>query len=460
MPFRMKDCTRIKKINLFVLLATLTLSVRAQNGNGLNFLSNVSQASLINPAYQNKTEKLIVGLPVISGINFQWNSNFAVNNIIGNDFTINFEKFYQSADNDPDAFATASVPLIYLALKQKRQTFSFGIYDKIIADTYFDKELLHFISQGLLPYYGRDDSFGPITFKARYFREVSVGYAKEVGEGFNVGIRPKILFEKMSYHAENTQITTTTYEAEENYVVHPQGSYQVSGPINVNYDEETGSASVKPNLKPADYFFRLKNMGAAIDLGLSYKPNKHSEIQFSVTDLGFTSHKKNTYNVIFTDSISYQKNELYQSSDTSAANYLSTEQAIVRFRNSVPDITSVNPVTKRQLELLPVQINLQIKYRLSANTWLGASNNYTWYKNHSNNYLSGFISTAYGKYFETAGFITLNNFNKILPGLSWVYTGKHAQFYLTTNNILTMIKPTSSKNLHLCFGVNFLFATN
>ena len=76
-----------------------------------------------------------------------------------------------------------------------------------------------------LPYYGKDDSFGPVTFKAKYFREVSIGYATEIWEGLNVGIRPKVLFEKLFYHTENTQITTSTNNSEENYVVHPHGSF-------------------------------------------------------------------------------------------------------------------------------------------------------------------------------------------------------------------------------------------
>ncbi len=456
----MRKHIRKEKIYLFLLLATMVLSVRAQNSNGLTFLSNVSQASLINPAYQNTTEQLVVGLPVISGMNMQWDNNFAINNIISKNFVIDFEEFYQSVDGNPVAFASSSLPLIYLSLKRNKQTFGFSISDKVVANSYFDKEILQFLSEGLLPYYGRDDSFDPISFKAKYFRELSISYAVQVQEKLSVGIRPKILFEKFYYHIDNCRITTTTYAQEENFAVIPQGSYMVSGPVEIIYDEETESASVKPNIKPADYFFKLKNMGAAIDLGLSYKPNNQSEIQFSVTDLGFTSHKKNTYHIIFNDSLHYQKHELYQSSDSLASNYLSPEQAILRFRNSVPYITTPDLVTKRRYELLPVQINLQLKYKVSKNTWFGASNNYIGYKNHSNNYLSGFISTFFGTHFETAGSLTLNNFKKISPGLSCSYTGQKAQIYLSTNNILTMIKPTSSKNLNLCFGVNILFTSN
>ncbi len=450
-----------KKISLLIPLGALFLSALSQNGAGMQFLSNVNQqASTSNPAWQNQSDELVIGLPIFSGINFQWNANFTIKNTLGNNFSPDYGEFYDALNEDGDAFTTFSFPLFFLSLKSKNNTFSFSISDKVIATTTFDRELLNFIAQGLQPYYGKNESFGPVSLKANYYREIAFGYSYEIWEGLNVGVRPKILFNKFFYNLENASFNVETKSEQQQLIIHPDGNYTISGPVEVTYDEETEAVSLSPALKPADYFFRLRNMGAAIDLGISFKVHKQTEVSISALDLGFSSQKYKTYNVAFSNDLHYQQEDLYQSTDTLASNYLAPAKALAALNDSVPLITTVDATASRNIEILPVNFNLLVKHKLPNNVQFGVSNQFTWYKNHSTNFATGFISSAFGNNFEAAAALTLYNFEKIMPGISCCYTGQAAQFYFSTNNIVELLKPTSAKTLNLCFGVNFLFPTD
>lgn len=128
--------------------------------------------------------------------------------------------------------------------------------------------------------------------------------------------------------------------------------------------------------------------------------------------------------------------------------------------DSIPFISIINDFDKRRFELLPLQINAEVEYKLPNSLKIGASNHYTYFKGYSSNFLSGFIYTKWGQKMEAVATLSIYNFEKIMPGVGLSYTGESTQFYFASNNILELVQTTSSKNLNLSFGVNFLFSTH
>ncbi len=455
----MKESFR-KSLILFTTLLLTCAATFAQHGNPLQFFSNISQAAQTNPAFQNQTEKLVVGLPLIGGTSANWNANFAIADFHTNDFSFDFENFYNSLDEPGKAFSTAQTPLIYLSLKKKNNTFSFSIVERFYGLTDFDPEILNFYAQGLQPYYGKNEDIGSVSIKSQYFRAVSFGYANQIWKDLSIGIRPKILFGKLFYEADNVNLAVETILEEEKLLVIPEGDITISGPVEVVVEEENEYVSIKPDIKPSDYFLKPRNMGAAIDFGLTYNLDKQTEISLSIIDLGFTSIKYKAYTTSFTETLDYHKDNLYQSHDPEAPRYWSPQYASRTMSDSIPYITIVNDYSKQTLEPLPFQFNVQIKYKLPNNLQLGAANNYIYYKNHSSNFFSGFVQTHLSDKFEAVATISLYDFEKIMPGLGVNYSGQSVQYYLSTNNIIELIQTTSSKNLNLSFGVNFLFSVH
>jgi hypothetical protein len=453
----MKDSFVKKKISFLLVFISLCFPAFSQDGNPLQFLRNVSQASRLNPSYQNSSDKLIVGLPLLAGTTLNWESNFELQNSTTDNIT---EEFYNALNGPGQTYTTANLPALFLSLKRKSATYSFSISEKIVGNTNFDEEAINFIAQGLLPYYDKNEKFGPFYFTSQYYREIAFTYSTEIVQKLHLGVRPKLLFSKFYVDIDNASFQVETIQESEMLVIHPEGNYSVSGPLKVITDEEKQYEALKPDVRPRDYFFGFQNLGAGIDLGLSYRPTKESEFSLSVLDIGFTRLKHKTYNVEFSKSLYYDKDSLYQSNDPQAPNYWTPTEALTAFTDSLPYISSVNDTHNGLTEMLPVQINASFKYQLPNNIQLGFSNHFTHYKSRSENFLSAFIHSTIGLNFELVGTLNVYNFERLFPGIGASYTGQSVQYFISTNNLFELLQPPKAKNLNLCFGVNFLFSTD
>lgn len=450
-----------KKLLLYTLAVFAFFSRgMAQDGNPLQFLRAVSQSSNYNPAIQNHSEKLVLGLPLISGFYFDWNSNFSTDYFFYNGFDYSFSRFYNALNEPGETTATISSPLIYLSLGNGKQTFSLSIRDRILADTKFDNEVLEFINNGLAPYYyGNDESFGPINFKAFYYREFALSYATEIWDGLSIGIRPKLLTAHFYYDVVDFSFETQTDLSSETLALVPSGSYKISGPVTITYDPQEGKTEIRPDPSPSDYLFGFRNLSPAVDIGIDYQNNSGFEIAASVSDLGFLKFKHNNYEISYTDTIRYAEKDLYQSYDREEEDYKEPRTALQELSDSIAYTITANAMNENITQDLPVKFNLTIKQTLSKNTQAGLSGQLTFFDNNNDHYLTGFVHTRFNPRFEMAGTLSVLNFNKILPGVGFSYTGRWIQYYLSTNNITDLVKPTSAKYLNLCFGMNFLFST-
>ncbi|WP_167604648.1 DUF5723 family protein [Maribellus sediminis] len=446
---------------LLILISILTFAVpcKSQDGNPLQFLPGVSQSSFFDPAHQNESKKLIIGFPLISGASFDWKSNFSLDYIFSKNFTYSLGNFYDELGEPGDATGTFDIPMFYLSLKKYDHNFSLSIRDRIYATGYFDHEILKFLDQGIQPYYGQNQDFGPVIFKSYYFRELAVGYAYEIWEGFSVGVRPKILFARFYYDVTELNFEVTTNEESEQLILKPNGNYTLSAPVEVTYIEEIGATNIRPNPRPNDYFFNFHNLSPAIDLGINYRFDNGLQISAAILDLGYIGFKHNTYDVEFTDAIRYSRDDLYQSKFPDEPNYKEPKLAIQAFSDSIPYITTAGKVSKREIERIPLKFTASLKQKLTNSLDLGVSGQLTYTKKYTDNYISGFMHTQLGEKVNLAATVSLLNFHKFLPGVAASYTGRRAQFYLSTNNITGFVAPTSAKYLNLSFGVNFLFST-
>lgn len=449
------------KIKGFAILVgvLLCLSSKAQNGNPMQFLSEVSQSAQVNPAFQNQTDKLVIGLPFLSGASLKWKANFSPNYIFSENFSYSFDRFYRTLGEPGDVDSEATLPVIYLSLRKNKNTFSFSLTEKFLASGNFDHEVLRFIDLGLIPYYGKEEEYGPISLRSQTYREVAFSFARKVNKRWSIGVRPKILFNKYFYDMKNMYINVQTLPDEQILQIIPNGEYQIYGPIAVTYNPIQHKTTIKTELTTSDYLFNFENLGAGIDFGFTCKLNNQTTIAFAITDLGYTTLGHRSYNNTLSGSIDYLKENLYQSNNPDAPNYFEPKEALLALTDSLPYVTSTKVFTRRQYEMLPVKLNMMVTHSLNDRMKLNFSDNLTFQNEKTNNYLSAYFNILLGNSLELSSGINIYNFEQILPGLACSYTGKSAQFFLATNNIVKLIQPYKAKNLNLRFGVNFLFST-
>lgn len=448
-------------ILILIVLLSGWMTSWSQEGNVLQFIRSVSQSASANPAYQNEDERIVIGLPFLSGLSLDWKANFAPDYVFSSHFSYSFDRFFNELGKPGDAFPAGTVPVFYISKRQGMQNFSFSISEKIVATTNFDHHILHFLDLGILPYYDREkEEFGPLSFKVFHYREVALGFSNEIWDGLTIGIRPKLLFARFYYHVPELYAEVETDSEQQQLVLTPKGNYTIAGPIDINYNQEEQATYIRPNPNPGDYFFNFHNLSPAIDLGLTYLVNKETELSVSILDLGYVGFKHRAYDVDFIAPLRYDQEELYQSNNPgSPINYTEPKLALQNFSDRVPYIVSAQPVKKRVVQQLPLKMIIGVKTQINKKSEIGISNQFTSYPGRSYNYLTGFYHTNMGEHWNLAGAVSLYKTKKMLPGLGASYTGRRAQYFLSTNNITGLVKPSSAKSLNLSFGVNFLFST-
>jgi len=448
-----------KRILLFIVMGIGTwIQASSQEGNPLQYISGLSQSSWNNPSFQNKTEKLVVGLPFAAGAWVDWNANFSPDYIFSKNFAYSFDEFYTKLGERGYESGTINIPLLYLSLRREKQNFTFAISERIFTESSFDHEFLKFIDNGLEPYYGKTESYGPMNIHAYYYRELSFAYSKQLREGLTVGIRPKLLFARMDYDMNDVYINVLTDTDAEELLIKPEGNYQIAGQFEINYSDITRATKIRPVFEFGDYFFNFHNLGAAIDLGINYKTGK-TEISAAINDLGFFTMNKSVFNVTYINELRFSGATLYQSYNNELENYKEARYALKDMISSNPYLITAEPSTDKITINIPLKANVSVRQFLPNNMELGVSSQITYSRRNMKSYLSAFGHKALNDRFDLTTSVTLLDFKKLLPGLGASYTGEKAQYYLSANNITALAKPSSAKYLNLCFGVNFLFST-
>jgi hypothetical protein len=394
---------------------------------------------------------------MFAGNAIEWNANFAAKSIFSKGFSYSFKRFYEELNGPGNAISSAEIPFVFISFKKKSRTWSFMVSERISAHTHFDHEILKFIDEGTQPYYGKNEEFGPVNFTGNYYREISVGVAQNIWEGFSIGIRPKLLFGKYYYNTQNTHFFVETDQDAQQLHIRPDGSYTVAGPvafITINENNITVS-----DINFGDYFLNFKNMGIAVDLGFTYTFDNKSTIQANILDLGFKGFNYKSFEVAFNDTLMYAFDELYQSNNPDGSNYIEPKEALRKLNAELQNVTQANKLEKRRFVTLPINIHASYSYAISRKWQTGISAQFTYIEKYSDTYLSGYVKSNLNQKTELVFNLNLFDNKYIFPGLGFSYSGEKMQYFVATDNILKLIQPASAKNLNLRFGMSFLFST-
>ncbi|MFW6370318.1 MAG: DUF5723 family protein [Bacteroidota bacterium] len=424
----------------------------AQETSPLFFLSGVPQASLENPARQNQPGKLIVGIPILSGIHMNWNSNMAFNYLFSDGFSYSFHRFYDALDENGKTQAGINMSVFFASLKHNNLTYSISVSEKGVANGNFDREIVRLIRDGLIDFYGTDQNLGSGFLQFRHYKELSFGVAAEFWEGLDIGIRPKLLFGKYFLDTNDFEVAVTTDTQNNDLLIGVEGEYFMSAPL--SYDE-----SFRANIIPGDYFFQARNLGFALDAGFVLQTDNGIEWSASLLDAGAIGFNHKAFDMNMARPFRYSEEKHYRSHTPETEHYVEPREALRHLSDSLSFFLQVEDSNKRMLSVLPMKINAAAKVYVSEKTSLGLANQFVYFKRQPVNIVSAFTNIKFGTSFELAGNVSLYNLNEIAPGIGAFYSARRTQFFLATNNILGFIYPTSAKHLNLSLGMNFIFDT-
>ena len=311
----------MKKIIFAALVAMITLSASAQQVTTLYFLENAPMRHTLNPAFQPVSNGYINFTPLgwmsigIGNNSFSLQDFLFVDPVTGKTITplhpnANKNAFLRSIRSMTLMNGETNIGLLNMGFRVKENGyFTLGINERISAGTTMPKSIFDFVLDG-----GMKDlnggintiDLGGMSFGSSVYTEIGFGYSHKINEKWTVGGKLKVLL-GTAYASLNTKNLAIDASTEE-WRIHGTMGLDIAAPINAAYlgqfingkninqviesfqdgsfskdsliDTSNMMATVKSVLKPSGF-------GAAIDLGLTYKPIENLQITAALTDLGF-----------------------------------------------------------------------------------------------------------------------------------------------------------------------------
>lgn len=302
----MKTRTLLITFAMFMILA---LEITGQNSQTLYHM-NLPQAHLLNPAFK-PAGKFYIGFPGITDVNINVTNNFLnfsdvfLTGLQPNDSVISF--LY--SDFDVDSFIDklgrynsveprAAVQLLGIGFSAGKDFYGYiDITEKIDGSLVFPRELFELAFRGNDAFIGSAVDLSSFDMEMKYYRDVSLGFSKNITPKLRIGVQGKMLFGIASMSMD-TKTLKVMAAADDVHNVETDVTLNVSGPVRFIADEENHVDDLESFDdrfdSPREAMRALsgtKNMGLGINLGAEYQVTDKIAVSASVTDLGYIKWK-------------------------------------------------------------------------------------------------------------------------------------------------------------------------
>jgi len=302
------------KYILITVLALIFADSSAQNSQVLYFM-NLPQSHLINPALR-PSNSVYIGLPLISSINLNMNNNFVnFSDLFQKDQSKNLIISILHPDYDPDKFLAKirdknsieqefTIQTLGVGFSVGKDSYIFlDINERIDGNIVLPGDLFRLALKGNSDFVGRKIDLSSLRGEMSYYREVGLGFSRNVTDKLRVGIKGKLLFGLANASIDNKSLGISVNE-DYSHTLDANLTVNMSGPIHVNMDSKNNITSIaidENKFKTAsgvrDFFTDSKNIGFGMDIGASYDLNDRIVLSASVTNLGFINWKKDVTNL-------------------------------------------------------------------------------------------------------------------------------------------------------------------
>lgn len=290
-----------KYIVAIIIMCNLSFAANAQEVNTLYFLENAPTRHIINPAFQPHSNVYVL-LPAVGNISLGIGNNaFTMKDLIFQDPTTgqtitalhpNAEgELWNALPKSINIDTDLRVNLLSFGgrVSKGRGYFHVNISERIGLGLEMPKTVLGpLLGQGL-----SQINFNSLNVGASLYSEVAIGYSHMLNEKWTVGGTIKVLLGHAYMRGYFNELNMTS--TEQLATIHGDGNLQVAGLINT----EMLDGLLEGQGFPSDYFpnqfledIKPSGYGAAIDMGVTYKPFKFLQVSAAVTDLGFVYWNK------------------------------------------------------------------------------------------------------------------------------------------------------------------------
>jgi hypothetical protein len=274
----------------------------SQNKEVLYNFTPQPQSLLLNPGADVKY-KWFFGVPLLSGISANAGSTgFDAYNLFANDgvdFSAKVKNVLASTSRNDYITANQQLELFTGGFRvggeESKSYVSFGMYQELDMFVYVPKDLAILSLYGNEDYLGKSFDLSDLSLKAELLSVFHLGFNKQVNEKLILGIRGKIY--SSIANATSTNNSGYFYTRQDSDLIYDQviqSDLQLNTSGAAKYLDENYDGDLESDLKSdiRQKAFLGGNLGAGLDLGLTYYPKKNIQWTASLVDIGFISHTK------------------------------------------------------------------------------------------------------------------------------------------------------------------------
>jgi len=452
----------------------LSLHVEGQVANTLYFMGGVPQSNRINPANQPQGG-FYLGLPGASPLTSEVSSSsFSFGDIIfphpSEDSLITF--LHPLADNavflqklKPVNFVISDVgtSLFSLGFRTGAGYFSLDVTSRVEGDIYIPGDLVKLAIEGADE--GRSYELDGIGADLSGFEEISLGWAYDIGQKIQIGVRGKLLFGIGDLNTTKSQLSLTT--SEEVWNLRSNMLVQASLPFaEVVYDGEgmVEDILIDKDLEDFDpyslagYAFNRNNPGAAIDLGINYRPGERWLLSASLLDLGLIRWKDNVHQA------SYEITYDYTSVDVDPLDFMD-DASIDTYADSVLDAladTLTGALTMAPGKAYSSRLNTKLylggSFYVTPNINFGLLSRTDFLRDAVVEQLTASANFSAGRLLNfSLSYSYINSYFKNLGAGIALNAGPFNLYLISDNALNAVFWPQEASSANLWFGMNLVF---
>jgi len=437
-----------------ILLGLLLLNgyIKAQQNHTLFLWHDLTQSNLLNPAVANNCIWYI-GIPVLSSVHLNYaNSSFTYNQLFEKStsgaYKPKVDELLKRIHYRNFVGTEFHTQLFALGYKHKEYSLMITVTEKNNIPVTYPDQLIQILFEGNGSFVGDKASLKGTGVYFNHYREYGMGVSRDLGKGFFIGARAKLLFGKLNISTRTTNLNLETDETTFDLNFDGDVLIHTSLPINVDAsDNRLNNIEFSDEMSPVQIALNRQNPGFAVDLGVIYPYGDNITLSASIIDLGFIRWRSNLNTFDAAGSFTYSG----VLGDT-----LGTNSYFENLSTSFLDQMGFVVYPKKYTTLLPPRITAGMNYKLNDKMSGGVSGDVIIYKS---KFMPSLTISGQYKILNSIGIIgsyTIQNYRLNNIGLGFFIGKRPLQFYFISDNLLVVLKPLDSRMINARLGINII----
>lgn len=437
--------TKMRFAVLGTLLCSLvgTTTLNAQRDLNFYHFANVMQRSQMNPAFI-PNAKFTIGAPFLSSIGFGASNNgfsyrqAGVMNAITGSRKLDFQMALMEVSENNFIGGSGEVEILSAGLRLGNHFFYGSLSDHVETSIMYPFGAIDVLADDQNDVISKGGLYDlrELMFQGSHYRSLALAYAREFNEKWNLGIRFRLLAGLENVYSTNNGLIFSSFE----------GGSSTGGPgYNVEGDIYVMGAGIYRFDKQRRFpLYVAGNYGASVDLGLQYKVNEDLELSASASNFGFLKWNSELTSARITDPL-IEPGAL----DTFLTDYLSdvAEDLATMAESRLPAYTT----------RLTGDVYAGLKYQVMPEQFFGVVANTRIYPDKVDIGAAFSYQMRVLKWLNAGASYTIFNNSFVNLGLGLTIDLGPLQGYFSTDNVLGLVSPGTTRATNARMGLNVVF---